>query len=510
MKTLKSIIAVISAIGLSTGAASAEEILGTWIERVQVAYENAYDGECDPAYDTLQQSLDDPEFTERLKPLGRAMVHRAIIMCAREEAEAERGRQAFEDWRALGLEDQLQWSYRWQVYQEGRWAAPLKAIDTLEAWLMSGEDNRDGLKVRSIISTRRAIAEHLDGEDEARATLRLFDLLEAQNYVYVEPAYDRSYDYLVQARAYATLGDAAAAQKMAQNITDPDTLIEIHTLNADEELRRDNFSLEPSDLIKLFEDNRERAGAKLEANPGVLALHVEYAKTLRTLGDEAGAIAVLDKAIARLGETPSAFEDEDEHTNWVYNEKAYAEFAIGKIDRGVNTFRKGITAGENGNQNVSQIINLAVSLNYTGRFEEAIAVLSAMGEASEFGDMFDQSVRACAAHSLDDAETASRHLAYVVENKDDNIGALMQTYICMGMEDEAAALLVERLEDPDKAPRALQSLHRRLPDPTPHPYHQTLMDRLARVRARPDVQAAAAKVGTIIDLPVYNIYWGDT
>ena len=132
-----------------------------------------------------------------------------------------------------------------------------------------------------------------------------------------------------------------------------------------------------------------------------------------------------------------------------------------------------------------------------------------MGKASSFGDMFEQSIKACATHELGDAETAATHLAYVIENKDDNVSALMETYVCMGMEDEAAALLIERLQDPNRADQALWSIHSRYPYPVQQDYHETLKATYARIHAREDVQDAAAAVGTIIDLPIYNIYWGN-
>ncbi|MEO1642472.1 MAG: hypothetical protein AAFR74_03985, partial [Pseudomonadota bacterium] len=183
-------------------------------------------------------------------------------------------------------------------------------------------------------------------------------------------------------------------------------------------------------------------------------------------------------------------------------------FARGEIDRGVNCFSKGIFAGEDGSENVSQVLNLSYSLLYKERYQEALATLTFLGETSDYGTMFEKQIKACASHELGQIEDAEVHLAYLVENKDDSPGALQHTYFCMEREDDAAALLVERLADPVQSERALANMHATSLDPAATAFQRRMFETEARVIARPEVQAAAAKVGQIITLPGYDTYWG--
>ncbi|MEL7231516.1 MAG: hypothetical protein AAGJ85_03285, partial [Pseudomonadota bacterium] len=103
---------------------------------------------------------------------------------------------------------------------------------------------------------------------------------------------------------------------------------------------------------------------------------------------------------------------------------------------------------------------------------------------------------------------AEAHLAYMVEHKDDSPGSLQQAFYCMEREDDAAALLADRLADPVQSERALANMHATSLDPAASAFQRRMFETEARVIARPEVQAAAAEVGQIITLPGYDTYWG--
>ena len=87
------------------------------------------------------------------------------------------------------------------------------------------------------------------------------------------------------------------------------------------------------------------------------------------------------------------------------------------------------------------------------------------------------------------------------ENEKASLGALNIALMCAGKDDEAAALYVRRLGDPVERSNALEEMQEYLDPATHTPILRALGARHAAIRARPEVQAAIARVGRVEKQP---------
>ncbi len=122
--------------------------------------------------------------------------------------------------------------------------------------------------------------------------------------------------------------------------------------------------------------------------------------------------------------------------------------------------------------------------------------------------MWAAAVKICA-RSLNGAEADRVDLDFANANKTENDSAYAEILLCLGDEDAAAAHFIARLDDPERRAAALRAVQKTLEADYDLPIGAELDRRQAAVAARADVAAAIEKVGRIIDLPFFPIYWGD-
>jgi hypothetical protein len=115
---------------------------------------------------------------------------------------------------------------------------------------------------------------------------------------------------------------------------------------------------------------------------------------------------------------------------------------------------------------------------------------------------------ACGSALAGDSAAAARWLEKVRAGSKDNEAAHTRALLCLDRLDEAEALLLKRLagDDPEEVLRKVQD-YRLGPGLTAT--QKLIDDRFRAVVARPAVQAAIAKVGRTLSLPLSKTYWGD-
>ncbi|NEX94047.1 hypothetical protein [Caulobacter sp. 17J65-9] len=301
----------------------------------------------------------------------------------------------------------------------------------------------------------------------------------------------------------------AGAARAAARISDPGPLLELRldkrfAALVDAEPAR--FDLRAAAERKLAADR-----AAMAANPKLLAGPHTVASDLRVLGRADEALAVLDAALART--EPNAWTDAGDQLRWARNERAYALLALGRFDEAVAALRQGADLDEHGTLNVSQVINLAEVQLQVGRPEAALETLAVFEaperRASAYGVMWVKSGQACAYAALGRKAELRMTLTWLAAHADDNPAAHTRALLCAGDVDGAAASYKRRLADPEQRADALAALSQFDPPPVTAPGVKAAAERLAQVRARPDVQAAIAKAGRVERVPLVSVYWGD-
>lgn len=254
--------------------------------------------------------------------------------------------------------------------------------------------------------------------------------------------------------------------------------------------------------------DRETAGAlaSAPADPRRILDRVRY---LRGLGRDADALALLQPFIRDVRGTVAGSEE----GMWLINEAAYAMVALGQQGDALALMRRLASLSLDDNAALlGPAINYSLMLWEAGRYGDALNQASRLDRDSErraspFGQSWIASSIACALAGLGRPAEAAPQLARLAAQADVNPTALMRAYLCLGRDDDAAALMVRQLEgrDPQTMILALQDYQLARGSAQTGP----LYDRLAALRDRPEVQSALAGVGRVLSLPLSRTYWSD-
>jgi len=225
---------------------------------------------------------------------------------------------------------------------------------------------------------------------------------------------------------------------------------------------------------------------------------------LRAMGRYDEALALGDAYAVRL-DKGERFDDANTQRAWLLNNHAYTLYDLGRFDDADRVMKSA-----QGRDGVSQRINRAELLSNAGKPAQALEVLSEVKEkqSSPYGLMWRDAGLVCARFRLGDRAGAEALLPSMRERWKENAAALTRALICLDALDEAAALYVRRLEDPAERAGALEAFRVGRPPPVPPPALVEFEARRAKVLARPEVQAALAKWGRPLTLPLAGTYWG--
>ncbi|MFT4252312.1 MAG: hypothetical protein QM608_07495 [Caulobacter sp.] len=310
---------------------------------------------------------------------------------------------------------------------------------------------------------------------------------------------------LIQAQLAADAGDLPQAKAALEKADDPAVL-----LSAAEDRRFAPLwpALEKAgrfDWIPLAQARLAMIEARSAAEPRALRHVQDRIDALRALGrfDDAVALgADYDRRLLRN----QAFDDADERAPWVLNSYAYALAEVGRIDDADK-----IMARATGDDTVSQRINRAEMLITAGRPAAALAVLETVEtkHASPFGLLWLASNRACALAATPADPRIAADLAKLRDGWKENPSALTQALLCLGRDDEAAALYIRRLEDPTLRRSALEAFRKTKAPPAQSDHVRAFLARRDAILSRPDVLAVQGKYGRVVTAPLSGVYWGD-
>jgi len=314
---------------------------------------------------------------------------------------------------------------------------------------------------------------------------------------------DQDVSYWWQELALAQLqdGDTVAARKSFAKVKDPYVLI---AALADNRLApvRDGISI---DISAALERNLNEARQAVTARPNKLQPVLRLSGLLNEALRYKEALQVADDAIKKMNgpSGPKVYEDYQTKRTWLLDERARALCGLGRFEEAASQLMSARFLPEGGNANVSQTINLASLYNDMGKPREANQTIVDLTpeSASAYGFMQVVIERLASADQLGDSAEVEKQLEFLREHRDDSLATYERALISANRQDEAAQLLISRLQDPDQRLEALMEVQKfKLP---PLPKRATLWRaRWNAVLARPDVVEAISKVGVVSEYPL--------
>ncbi len=309
--------------------------------------------------------------------------------------------------------------------------------------------------------------------------------------------------WFLLARARLEQGDTEAARMVVRRIQEPDSLI---SMRAD---RRFDALLDPNspraDVMLATERQIQLLRTRAQVFPDRLEPLLQLSYMLLFAGRDQEALDLSDATITRITAANSeqpAFTDLDKQV-WLMNNRAIALRRMGRIDEAEAEMKRASQLGENGSDNVSQVLNLGDMACMRGNAKQAAALAESAPTAnlSGYGKAVAASIRHCAGVVDNNTRLRRQSLAQLHELRDD---APMPYLDALIQDDQEAALrfMQELLDSPTKRNQALDwAQDCRQPDALPGQI--AARQREADFLGRADVRAAIEKVGRIQRYDVY-------
>lgn len=443
----------------------------------------------------LLKAAADPRFEQQI-PRTRALVLYALIACAPKD-----GDQALVASRRLAplpVDPRLTYVARLNLLSDARkrdapadYLAVLDAIIDADPSLLADWEPWDFSWILDKV------------KDDSAQDAALLDRLHAVPWTNRESRNaDRNSLAVRRARRFVEAGEIGKARVLLDQVTRTSSLLVVAQDKRFERLWPQMQSDGRFDWTRLVEAELAEDQARMKAEPNLLEPVASAIADLRGLSryDEAVALGETYAARLRKGDT---FTDAERQRAWLFNALAYAYFDIGRFDDADRVMVESI-----GKDQVSQTINRAEMLNLAGRPTQALKVLEDVkaDDASKYGQMWVESARVCAKIQLGDKAAAETAAAAMRDRWKTNANALNRALMCLGADDEVAALYIRRLGDPVERASALEAFRDSRPSPALTPIQVQLRARHEAIIARPDVQAALLKWGRPLTLPLSGDY----
>lgn len=303
-------------------------------------------------------------------------------------------------------------------------------------------------------------------------------------------------DWALREAAFAAdAGDMTLASATLSRASDPGVLMAVYQDRRFERLWPEMVAAGRFDWRARETERLAGIDARIAREPRRLELVVERIRALRHLERYEEARAVGVDYIARA-ERKGAFDDQDQQKAWLLYIHASVLGDLGETA----SADAALAAGAEGPDKISQHVNRAAALLLHDRPAEAMAALDKIPAdyGTPYGRMATASNRLCALALLGRSDEGETPLARLRTNWRDQPGAAISGLACLGRDDEAAAVLIRWLEDPALRGAALTWFRTGSPSAGAKATAAgapALMRRSAALKARPDVQAALAKVG---------------
>jgi tetratricopeptide (TPR) repeat protein len=191
-----------------------------------------------------------------------------------------------------------------------------------------------------------------------------------------------------------------------------------------------------------------------------------------------------------------AYDDINDDLIWILNNRAIALGGLGRRDEELELLIRAARRPEHGDPNVSQAINLGQFYCDLGRPKDALFAILDVEKTSPYGQSQLETVHLCAALQLGDKDAAASALNYLKDHQADSPRTYQSALVLVGDYDGAAALLIQRLNDPSMRADALTEVQNYM-DPADLEWPVKSRERFRVVVNRDDVQKAIHKVGRI-------------
>lgn len=252
------------------------------------------------------------------------------------------------------------------------------------------------------------------------------------------------------------------------------------------------------DIDRLVAAEIKAAQERVKAQPDRLEPIADLQALLLITGQHSRVLSISDTVLAhaRHGDGPKTYTDFDEKYAWVLDNRSRAFKRQGRWDDAVRVEVLAARRPEHGGMNVSQLINLGELYADLDLPDKAADTIVELGNMSPFGRMQLESVKLRIAAGKNDAAAIAASMSYLREHRADAIATWEDALLFREKLDEAASLLIERLQKPAWRSAALVDMQH-YADVIETPTEKLIHDRWNTVTARPDVQAAMQKVGRV-------------
>lgn len=438
-----------------------------------------------------------PHFDVAVSRDGQAAFLSALTRCALNHNDAETGFRAADLWAVRAPDMRLPQAVR--LYYGVRFEQPAASLEAFHVLAAGAPQEIRDMELRFLFQLLQEVRKLDDNGDQE---LALYESLLRVGYVPEAPHFD---DILRMSHGRLLLerGRTEAAWERLAPVVDIESVVTMRIERLFDPLREYPDFMAQGDLIAAAGRDVARSRAAMEAHPSLMEAVYLHARVLGAARRDEEAVALLDAVLARHAADPTAYEDADEFLNWLDDRRGQLLYSIGRFDEGRARMRAAAQMQEEGNANVSNILNHAKYLLSEGLAKDALEQLSLVGETSPYGRGVLESIRSCAAALIDDEPQRSASLEYLKAHGRDNPTALARAYLCSNDLDGAAAWMISRLADRELRGGALLALQATPASAADElPVRKMMLERMATLRARPDVRAAADAVGRIEDLPV--------
>lgn len=291
-------------------------------------------------------------------------------------------------------------------------------------------------------------------------------------------------------------GEVARATKVALRITSGQVALGMRV-----DKRFDAITLaHPGafDVDRLIAAEIASAEKQIAAHPDQLQPITDLQELYLLTSQYQKVLSISDAAVARAEkrEGAKAYSDFADRYNWILDNRSRAFKRQGRWHKAMAAEALAARLPEQGGINVSQSINLGELYAELDQPDNAATAIIQLGDLSPIGQMQLEGVKLRIAVDRHDEQAASAAMSYLRTHRADEPDTLQDALLLRGKLGEAAALLIERLENPEWRTDALVDMQH-YADVVLTPMEKTIHNRWNTVIARPDVQAALQKVGRV-------------
>ena len=358
------------------------------------------------------------------------------------------------------------------------------AVDALDTMIDGFPANARDIDSEQIWPLLRGLRAKSDTTAADRLTLRLAAIgYGADSFV------DRDAMAVAAIDIMLTRSDVDGAKALVQNVVDRQFLIAL--------LTRKKYARLWSSIEARVED-----GMRLPLVQAVMSSEnwfqrepnsIAARRTLINAYQNAGRNVDADRTASAFAQTPEEIATIDEAGAWLVNDHGITLLALGRPE--ASDARMAALAVIDIKKSpwlISMLINRAEFLVRSGRYGQAELLFADLTtHAKQYGSPYAiqlvRRLKACAAHKQGTSSAAALIDDMIAHTKDAR-GATAEGLICLGRRDEAAALAVEALSDPDQADGMIDTVLPPLPSRDPSSWGA------AELYTYPGVRAAIDKL----------------